>query len=73
MSNKKIVFSNNLKDQRIKHNLTQQQLSDKVGVTRQAISHYENDIRNINLDILVALAKILDVRIDDLITKEVGE
>ena len=73
MSNKKIVFSNNLKDQRIKHNLTQQQLADKVGVTRQAISHYENDIRNINLDILVALAKILDVRIDDLITKEAEE
>ena len=73
MSNKKIVFSNNLKEHRIKHNLTQQQLADKVGVTRQAISHYENDIRNINLDILVALAKILDVRIDDLITKEVGE
>lgn len=73
MSNKKIVFSNNLKDQRIKHNLTQQQLADKVGVTRQAISHYENDIRSIDLDILVALAKILNVRIDDLITKEVGE
>ena len=73
MSNKKIVFSNNLKEHRIRRNLTQQQLADKVGVTRQAISHYENDIRNINLDILVALAKILDVRIDDLITKEVGE
>lgn len=73
MPNKKIVFSNNLKDQRIKHNLTQQQLADKVGVTRQAISHYENDIRSINLDILVALAKILDITTDDLITKEVEE
>ena len=73
MSNKKIVFSNNLKEHRLKRNLTQQQLADRVGLTHQAISNYENDIRNINLDILVALAKILDVRIDDLITKEVGE
>ena len=73
MPNKKIVFSNNLKEQRLKHNLTQQQLADKVGATRQAISHYENDIRNINLDILVELAKILDITTDDLITKKVEE
>ena len=73
MPNKKIVFSNNLKEQRIKHNLTQQQLADKVGLTRQAISNYENDIRNINLDILVSLAKILDTTTDDLITKEAEE
>ena len=73
MSNKKIVFSNNLKEHRIRHNLTQQQLAGKVGLTRQAISHYENNIRNINLDILVSLAKILDISTDDLITKEVKE
>ena len=73
MSNKKIVFSNNLKEHRIRHNLTQQQLADKVGITRQSISNYENDIRNINLDILVSLAKILDISTDDLITKEVEE
>ena len=73
MSNKKIVFSNNLKEHRLKQNLTQQQLADKVGLTRQAISHYENDIRNISLDILVSLAKILDITTDDLITKEVEE
>lgn len=73
MPNKKIVFSNNLKEQRIKCNLTQQQLADQVGLTRQAISNYENDIRNIDLDILVSLAKTLNVRTDDLITKEVEE
>lgn len=73
MPNKKIVFSNNLKECRIRQNLTQQQLADKVGLTRQAICNYENDIRSIDLDVLVALAKILNVRIDDLITKEVGE
>lgn len=73
MPNKKIVFSNNLKECRIRQNLTQQQLADKVGLTRQAICNYENDIRSIDLDVLVALAKILNVRIDDLITKEVEE
>ena len=73
MSNKKIVFSNNLKEYRIRRNLTQQQLAGKVGLTRQAISNYENDIRNIDLDILVSLAKILDITTDDLITKEVEE
>lgn len=73
MSNKKIVFSNNLKEHRIRRNLTQQQLADRVGLTHQAISNYENDIRNIDLDILVSLAKILAVTIDDLITKEVEE
>lgn len=73
MPNKKIVFSNNLKEQRIKHNLTQQQLADKIGLTRQTISNYENDIRNIDLDILVSLAKTLNIRTDDLITKEVEE
>ena len=73
MPNKKIVFSNNLKEHRLKRNLTQQQLAGKVGLTRQAISHYENDIRNIDLDILVSLAKILNITTDDLITKEVEE
>ena len=73
MSNKKIVFSNNLKEHRLKRNLTQQQLADRVGLTHQAISNYENDIRNIDLDILVSLAKILDISTDDLITKEVEE
>lgn len=73
MSNKKIVFSNNLKEYRLKQNLTQQQLADRVGLTHQAISNYENDIRNIDLDILVSLAKILDISTDDLITKEVEE
>lgn len=73
MPNKKIVFSNNLKEQRIKHNLTQQQLADKIGLTHQTISNYENDIRNIDLDILVSLAKTLNIRTDDLITKEVEE
>ena len=73
MSNKKIVFSNNLKEYRLKQNLTQQQLADRVGLTHQAISNYENDIRNIDLDILVSLAKILDTTTDDLITKEAEE
>lgn len=73
MSNKKIVFSNNLKEHRIRRNLTQRQLADRVGITRQSISNYENDIRNIDLDILVSLAKILDISTDDLITKEVEE
>jgi transcriptional regulator with XRE-family HTH domain len=57
----------NLKMLREKANLTQQQLSDKTGVCRSQIAKVEIGICNISMQKAQAIAKELNVTLDDLI------
>lgn len=45
-----------------KKHLTQQQLADKLHVTRQTLSRWENNLSYPNLDTLVNLSEFLAVR-----------
>lgn len=65
-----IDFGNTLKSLRIKNNLTQAQLAQKLGITKSVISAYENGIRMPSYDILISIAKVFKVTTDYLLGME---
>ena len=60
-------FSENLKRYRKYHGIKQEVLAKKLNVTRQTISAYENNIRTCDLDMLIKIADILEITVDELI------
>lgn len=54
-------------------NLTQDQLAEKLGVSRQTISKWELDISLPDVSRLLTLSRVLDVSIDDLLKDEARE
>ncbi len=59
-----------LKLARVEHNLTQAELADKVGVTRQTIGLIENGGYNPTLHLCIAIARALDKTLNDLFWEE---
>ena len=59
-----------LKLARVEHNLTQAELAEKVGVTRQTIGLIENGGYNPTLNLCIAIAKVLDKTLNDLFWEE---
>jgi putative transcriptional regulator len=59
-----------LKLARIENNLTQAELAEKVGVTRQTIGLIENGGYNPTLNLCIAIARALDKTLNDLFWKE---
>lgn len=66
-------FSENLKKVRKEHNLSQEQLADELGVSRQAISKWESAIAYPEMDKIVALCDKFNLNIDDLLHKDIKE
>ena len=62
-----INFKNNLKQLRIAKNMSQAELADKLNITKKTVSHWETGYTEPSLSQLLALSKIFDVSIDDLI------
>lgn len=58
-----------LKEQRLLHKLTQQQVADKIGITRPAYTAYESGNRQPDYELLKQLANMFDVSTDYLIGK----
>ena len=50
--------------------MTQEELAEKVNVSAQAISKWENDISMPDISVLPVLAEIFDVSIDELLGRE---
>ena len=61
------MLSQNIKYLRNRHKLSQQELSEKLGVPRSSLSDYERGHTQLGLDSLIRLADIFDVKIDDLL------
>jgi transcriptional regulator with XRE-family HTH domain len=61
------AFGQSMQAKRKDANLTQQALAEKVGLTRQAISKYETGESFPDISILILLAEIFEVSLDDLI------
>ncbi len=59
-----------LKMARVEHNLTQAELAEKAGVTRQTIGLIENGGYNPTLHLCIAIAKALDKTLNDLFWEE---
>ena len=65
--------SKNLKKIRTEKKLTQDALAEKIHVTRQAISNWENDKTKPDIEALEMLAEVLEVDIEELIYGEKRE
>lgn len=63
-------ISKNIKKIRTEKNLTQDALAEKIHVTRQAISNWENDKTKPDIEALEILAEVLEVEIEELIYGE---
>ena len=50
--------------------LTQEEVADKVGITPQGVSKWENDLSSPDINILVKLAEILGVSVEELLGEE---
>ena len=66
-------FSENLKKIRKEHNLSQEQLADELGVSRQAISKWESAAAYPEMDKIIALCDKFNLNIDDLLHKDIKE
>lgn len=66
------LLGGRIKALRCAGNLTQEQIADQVGISRQRYARIESGTNNITLDILSKIAKILDVQVTD-ITKVLDE
>lgn len=60
-------FGENLKHLRESREITQQQMADKLKITRQAYAKYEQGKREPNFSILKIIREILSCSYDDLL------
>ena len=62
----KLDIGQNIRDFRKKNNLTQENLAERLGVTYQSISRWENGTTYPDLELIPAIAEILTVTVDEL-------
>jgi len=63
---KEMSFRNNLKVYRAMHNLTQEQLAEKIGVTRQTVIAIESNKYLPSLGLAFKIAELFSVTIEDI-------
>ena len=63
-------FGNRLKDLRIEYGLTQEEVADKICVTKQAVSKWENGLSLPDVAALGSLAELYNTTVDYLLTGE---
>lgn len=62
-----IALGKNIKEERIKKKLTQQELADRLNISRQTISKWELDKSYPDLELLVQMSKLFEVSVDHLL------
>ena len=60
-------------DARKKKNMTQEQMAELLGVTRQSVSRWESDTAYPETDKLIKIAELLGVNCDYLLREEISE
>ena len=66
-------FCNNLQKLRKNKNISQEQLAEELGVSRQAVSKWESGASYPEMDKLVLLCKIFNCNLDDLLNKDITQ
>ncbi len=66
-------FAENLKKIRKDNNLSQEELAEELGVSRQAISKWESSLAYPEMDKIIALCDKFNLNIDDLLHKNIRE
>ena len=70
----KIVnFSENLKKIRKDNNLSQEQLAEQLGVSRQSVSKWESGQAYPEMDKMLQLCQLFNLNIDDLLNQDIKE
>ena len=57
-------FAKNIKAARLGTKLTQDELAEKISVTRQAVSNWENGKTETDIDTLTKLAEVTNVTVE---------
>lgn len=63
------MFGTNLKELRKKNNLTQENLANKLSVSRQAVCMWERGERTPKISMLTKIAEIFRIPIDHMVNK----
>lgn len=66
-------FKDNLKKIRKDNNLSQEELAEKLNVTRQSVSKWESGAAYPEMDKVIQICKMFNVNIDDLLNKDIKE
>lgn len=66
-------LSENLKKIRKDNNLSQEQLAEKLGVSRQSVSKWESGLAYPEMDKMLQLCQIFNLNIDELLNQDVNE
>lgn len=61
------MIGDRIRERRKELNMTQQELSHKLSLTRQCISHWENEVNEPSINDLIRLARTLDTTTDFLL------
>lgn len=60
------LLGSRIKELRNAENLTQEQMADKIGISRQKYARIENGVNSITLDILSKVSEVLGVTVGDI-------
>ncbi len=63
----KLAIGENIRNYRKKNDLTQESLADRLGVTYQSVSRWENGTTYPDLELIPAIAEVLVVTVDELL------
>lgn len=66
-------LSDNLKKIRKENNLSQEQLAEKLGVSRQSVSKWESNQAYPEMDKMIKLCQLFNLNIDDLLNQDIKE
>ena len=66
-------FAENLRRIRKENNLSQEQLADKLGVSRQSVSKWESQQAYPEMDKVIQLCNMFNLNIDELLNKDIKE
>ena len=66
-------FKDNLKKLRKDNNLSQEELAEKLNVTRQSVSKWESGVAYPEMDKVIQICKMFNINIDDLLNKDIKE
>ena len=67
-----ILVGDRIREAREKLNLSQEELGEKIGVTKVSISGYEKGTKNPKLNVFVKLANTLDLTPDQLLNHDIN-
>lgn len=66
-------LSDNLKKIRKEHNLSQEQLAERLGVSRQSVSKWESSQAYPEMDKMLQLCQMFNLNMDDLLNQDIKE